>query len=253
MSAGVNPLVALPETASTNTWAKEHLDVFGPVGAVYTTNQTAGRGRRGHTWVNAAGQALYYTAVLQLPLADPAALPLYASLAVAKTLHGRYGADCAVKWPNDLLLHGKKIAGILCESVQSPVPGGPRAILCGIGINLAQPAGYFAAAGLPHATSLALEGLDVDPAADAAALARTLTDFAFDRDLYAFEREGFAACRDAYKAACVNLGRRVRFDGGSGVAVDVDEAGRLVVQEDGGGAAHVFTGEVHVSGIYGAV
>ena len=125
--------------------------------------------------------------------------------------------------------------------------------MCGIGVNLAQPAEYFAQNGLPHATSLALEGAAVHPEADADALAAALTDFAFDRDIYAFEREGFAACRGAYKAACVNLGRHVLYDGGAGTAVDVDEAGRLVVQEDGGGARRVFTGEVSVRGIYGAV
>ena len=251
--SGLNTLIRLPAADSTNAWAKANLDRFGPVGAVYTTNQTAGRGRLGRAWANAAGLALYYTAVLRLPLADPGALPLYASLAVAAALRRQYGADCQIKWPNDLLLHCKKIVGILCESCQSPEPDGPRAILCGIGVNLAQPAEYFAQNGLPHATSLALEGAAVHPEADADALAAALTDFAFDRDIYAFEREGFAACRGAYKAACVNLGRHVLYDGGAGTAVDVDEAGRLVVQEDGGGAHRVFTGEVSVRGIYGAV
>ena len=248
-----HPLLYLPSVENTNTWAREHLERFGDLGAVYTTSQTAGRGRRGHTWVNAAGQALYYSCVVQQPLVQPETLPLLSCLVTAKVLHGVYGIDCRIKWPNDLLLNGKKIVGILCESVSAPTPGGPRAVLCGIGINLAQPAEYFAAAGLPHATSLALEGLPVDPAADADALARTLTDFAFDRDLYAFEREGFGAVRPAYRAACVNLGRRVQYDGGCGVAVDVDEQGRLVVQEEGGGAVRVFTGEVHVTGIYGAL
>ena len=88
---------------------------------------------------------------------------------------------------------------------------------------------------------------------DADALARDLTAFAFDKELYAFEREGFAACREEYKALCVNLGRHVTFDGGSGTAVDVDELGRLVVEDDHGGDVHVFTGEVSVQGIYGAV
>ena len=253
MSGGINTLVYLPQAESTNAWAKAHLDRFGPVGGVYTLNQTAGRGRLGRAWHNAAGRALYYTAVLRLELADAGALPLYASLAVAAALRRRYGVQCQIKWPNDLLLGGKKVAGILCESCQGPGPGGPRAVLCGVGVNLAQPADYFAKNGLPHATSLALAGAAADPAADAAALAADLTDFAFDRDIYAFEREGFAACRAAYKAACVNLGRRVRYPGGAGVAVDVDEAGRLVVEQDGGGARCVFTGEVSVRGIYGAV
>ena len=59
---------------------------------------------------------------------------------------------------------------------------------------------------MPHGTSLALQGIAVDPAADAAALAESMTNFGFDRALYGFEREGFSAIRDAYKARCVNLG-----------------------------------------------
>ena len=79
-----------------------------------------------------------------------------------------------------------------------------------------------------------------------------MTNFGFDRALYGFEREGFSAIRDAYKARCVNLGRHVTFDGGEGTAVDVDEEGHLVVQ-GAEGSTHVFTGEVSVHGIYGAV
>ena len=92
----------------------------------------------------------------------------------------------------------------------------------------------------------------VSEAADAAALAESMTNFGFDRALYGFEREGFSAIRDAYKARCVNLGRHVTFDGGEGTALDVDEEGRLVVQ-GAEGSTHVFTGEVSVHGIYGAV
>lgn len=246
----LNEIRCLPSCGSTNTYAKEHIEEFGPVGAVYTTSQTAGRGRLGRQWVNANGQALYYTAVLQVPLADTAALSLYSSLAAARALRRRYGVDCRIKWPNDLLLNGKKIVGILCETV---VQGPKVTALSGIGFNLAQPQSYFDAAGLPHGTSLALQGADVRLPEDADALARDLTAFAFDKELYAFEREGFAACREEYKALCVNLGRHVTFDGGSGTAVDIDELGRLVVEDDHGGDVHVFTGEVSVRGIYGAV
>ena len=242
----VNELYYLEEVDSTNTWAKANLDKFGPVGAVYTTSQTAGRGRRGHTWINASGQALYYTVVLKTELAQPESLPLFASMAVADALEQRYGIQCQIKWPNDLLLNGKKIVGILCEGMPDH-----HAIVCGIGINLAQPQSYFDAMELPHGTSLALQGIAVDPAADAAALAESMTNFGFDRALYGFEREGFAAIRDAYKARCVNLGRHVTFDGGEGTALDVDEEGRLVVQ-GAEGSTHVFTGEVSVHGIYGA-
>ena len=237
----INEVRYLPECGSTNAYVKEHFEEFGPVGAVYTENQTAGRGRLGRSWVNAEGKALYYTVAIREPLAQPATLPLLASLAVRTQLKLRYGVDCQIKWPNDLLLNGKKIVGILC----------------GIGINLAQPQSYFDAAGLPNGTSLELQGAKVDLSTDPAWLAEGLTDFGFDRNLYQFARDGFAPFREEYKAACVNLGRRVTFDlpdgrQGAGEAVDVDEEGRLVVRTDSG-EVHVFTGEVSVHGIYGAV
>ena len=231
----INEVRYLPECGSTNAYVKEHFEEFGPVAAVYTENQTAGRGRLGRSWVNAEGKALYYTVAIKEPLAQPATLPLLASLA----------------------LNGKKIVGILCESVSYGYQQQGRGILCGIGINLAQPQSYFDAADLPHGTSLALQGAAVDLATDPAWLAEGLTDFGFDRSLYTFARDGFAPFREEYKAACINLGRRVTFDlpdgsQGAGEAVDVDAEGRLVVRTDAG-EQHVFTGEVSVHGIYGAV
>ena len=243
----INEVRYLTECGSTNAYVKEHFEEFGPVGAVYTTNQTAGRGRLGRTWVNAEGRALYYTVAIREPLAQPATLPLLASLAVRDQLKLRYGVDCQIKWPNDLLLNGKKIVGILCEGA----PDG-HSIVVGIGINLAQPQSYFDAAGLPHGTSLALQGVPVDTAADPEWLAQYLTDFGFDRALYTYEADGFAPYRERYKALCVNLGRRVTYDGGAGVATDVDTDGRLIVHDERGDT-RVFTGEVSVRGIYGAV
>ena len=253
----INEVRYLPECGSTNAYMKEHFEEFGPVGAVYTTNQTAGRGRLGRTWVNAEGKALYYTVAIREPLAQPATLPLLASLAVRRQLALRYGVDCQIKWPNDLLLNGKKIVGILCESVCYGYQQQGRGILCGIGINLAQPQSYFDAADLPHGTSLALQGAAIDLEQDPGWLAEALTDFGFDQPLYTFARDGFAPFREEYKAACVNIGRRVTFDlpdggQGAGEAVDVDEEGRLVVRTDSG-EEHVFTGEVSVRGIYGSL
>ena len=253
----INEVRWLSECGSTNAYAKEHFEEFGPVGAVYTTNQTAGRGRLGRGWVDAPGKGLYYTAVIKTDLAQPSTLPLFASLAVCDALKQRYGIDCQIKWPNDLLLNGKKVVGILCESVCYGYQQQGRGILCGIGINLAQPQSYFDAADLPHGTSLALQGAAIDLEQDPGWLAEALTDFGFDRPLYTFARDGFAPFREEYKAACVNIGRRVTFDlpdggQGAGEAVDVDEEGRLVVRTDSG-EEHVFTGEVSVRGIYGSL
>lgn len=240
-------VIYLPEVGSTNAWAKQNLDRFGPIGAVYTTHQTAGRGRLGRSWTDAPGLGLYYTSVIKTPLAQSCTLPLFASLAVADALKQRYHVECQIKWPNDLLLNGKKIVGILCEVA----PDG-RSLVCGIGINLAQPQSYFDALELPHGTSLALQGVNVDLENDPEWLAQYMTDFGFDRALYTYEVEGFAPYREQYKALCVNLGRRVTYDGGAGIARDVDDEGRLIVHDESGDV-RVFTGEVSVKGIYGAV
>ena len=102
-----------------------------------------------------------------------------------------------------------------------------------------------------------MQGAAIDLEQDPGWLAEALTDFGFDRPLYTFARDGFAPFREEYKAACVNIGRRVTFDlpdggQGAGEAVDVDEEGRLVVRTDSG-EEHVFTGEVSVHGIYGSL
>ena len=243
-----HPLISLPSVENTNTWAKEHLDRFGAFGAVYTTSQTAGRGRLGRTWVNAAGQALYYSCVVREPLVQPETLPLLACLVTAKVLHGRYGIDCRIKWPNDLLLNGKKIVGILCEGV--PDKG---AWIIGIGINLAQPQSYFDQAGLPHGASLLTSGVPVQVERDADILAAGLTEPGFSAVMPRFAKEGIEPFLSDYRTHCVNLGRHVSYDGGEGTALDVDKDGRLVVSDDATGEHRIFSGEVSVRGVYGAV
>ena len=245
----------LPQCDSTNRWAKENHAQLVPFGAVYTMDQTGGRGRLGRRWENAAGQALYYTAVITLPLVQPETLPQLMSLVAADALRQQYGAECQIKWPNDLLLDGKKIAGILCESTQDPQNPDVRVWVLGIGVNLAQPKVHFDAQDLPHAGSLAMAGYPVHAQQDAPELAARITALLAQR-LEAFAAEGFAPLRKDYCAACVNLGRSVTWQVGettaSGKCVDVDDTGRLVV-ETGAGTHEIFTGEVSVKGIYGAL
>ena len=244
----MSELLYLPQADSTNLYCKRRLGEMGHLDAVWSASQTAGRGRREHVWENSPGQALYYSILFQRGLARPECLPLAASLATAWALENCFGPalEIAIKWPNDLLLGGKKAVGILCE-------GFSGAYVCGIGVNLCQSAATFAAAGLPHATSVALQ-LGRAPGPDAAArLAKELSRlFRQDGRLADFYRRGFVALADEYRARCVNLGRRVWFDGGEGVAEAVDEDGCLVV-EGPGGARHVLSGEVSVQGIYGCL
>ena len=95
----INEVRYLPECGSTNAYVKEHFEEFGPVGAVYTTNQTAGRGRLGRSWVNAEGKALYYTVAIREPLAQPATLPVKITLGL-----GQIDADAAQDAPALLLV-----------------------------------------------------------------------------------------------------------------------------------------------------
>ncbi len=83
----INEVRYLPECGSTNAYMKEHFEEFGPVGAVYTTNQTAGRGRLGRTWVNAEGKALYYTVAIRGRWRSPPPCPCWPAL------------PCAGSWP----------------------------------------------------------------------------------------------------------------------------------------------------------
>ena len=236
-------LYHLQTVGSTNAWCKERFAGLEDGAAVWADAQTAGRGRLGRAWQNAPGEALYYTVVFKRPFAQPASLPLAVSLETAAALRVEFGAACAVKWPNDLLLGGKKLVGILCEGV----PGG---IVCGIGVNLRQSRQYFEAAGLPHAASLESEGAAPPPDAAARLAAALSARFAPGGPREAFCSRGFAAIRPEYQKVGVNLGRPVEFEGGRGVAEAVDAEGRLVVRTEAGTAA-VFTGEVSVRGIYG--
>ena len=273
-------LYYLEQTDSTNNWAKARLAGLSHLDAVYAASQTAGKGRLGRRWENAGPEGLYYTIVCKVSLADPASLPLLASLAAAGALRELFGLCCQIKWPNDLLAGGKKLCGILCEST-------PDGIVCGIGVNLWQSEAFFAACGLPHATSAAAalarqretsrgprqpEGAQPGTAArqgeglfpggvlqpgatlpqNAAQLLARKIGTEFAALLPGFAQQGFAALREEYCRLCVNLGREVEFAGGRGIARDIDGQGRLLVETEAGGAA-VFTGEVSVQVIYGEV
>ena len=124
-------LVVLPEVGSTNSWLKQQADFHRPFCGVRAVRQTQGRGRLTRSWhSDAAGEDLTCSFVLPI---DPAArhmAPLVTALVLYRVVK-RY-ADVRIKWPNDLLFHGKKLAGILCESI----PEVDNLIIAGIGLNI---------------------------------------------------------------------------------------------------------------------
>ncbi|WP_307827844.1 biotin--[acetyl-CoA-carboxylase] ligase [Nocardioides sp. SYSU D00038] len=212
---------------------------------VVAEEQTAGRGRLDRTWEVPPRAALTFSVLLR-PTAPPARwpwLPLLTGRAVATALRAA-GVEAGLKWPNDVLVGDRKIAGILLERVETPQ--GPAAVV-GIGLNVAQDAPELPVA---TATSVALE---LGRGADRTDLLLGLV--AALRGGYADWQAGGDAgaerLRAAYAADCVTLGRDVRVElpGGdalTGRAVGVDAGGRLVVEHAGGSTAVAAGDVVHV-------
>ena len=201
---------------------------------VVAEHQTAGRGRLDRSWEAPAHSALTFSMLLR-PVAPARSwpwLPLLAGYAVAKALRG-VGFEASVKWPNDVLLADRKVAGILVERIETD--SGPAAVV-GIGLNVGMTAEELP---VPEATSLALaatEGEAPDRTELLVALLQTIWE------AYTAWEEGgdLAGMRlsESYVAACATVGREVRVDlpsGGvlTGRAVGIDPSGRLVVERDG--------------------
>lgn len=219
-----SPRVHLRRTDSTNVRARALAADGAPHGTLVTAEeQTAGRGRQGRSWSAPRGQALLCSLVLRDP---PPLLPLLAALAVAEVA----GDGARIKWPNDVLVDGRKVAGILVEG--RPQEG--WAVL-GVGLNVA-----VDVQGLPPdvrdvAASLGRTPADVEPA-----LRALLT--ALERWLAAGEPEVLAAYRDRDALA----GRPIAWAQGRGVAAGIDDRGSLLVTAPDGTTLTLHAGEVHL-------
>ena len=209
--------------------------------------QAAGRGRRGRAWDAPPGSSLL-TSILVRPRGEPdrwGGYSLVSALAVADALSRVASLGARLKWPNDVLVGGRKVAGILLESrmpaAGAPSPAGAGGVIAvGIGINLAQPS--FPAGLAARATSVFLETARV---VDRDVVLTALLE-AFDGWRTQLEAEGLAPIRRRWLALADTIGRRVSVDGITGVAVDLDVDGALVLQ-DGERRHRVVAGEVGVA------
>ena len=241
-------LICLEEVDSTNNYAKELARAGGADGTVVIADcQTAGRGRRERSFQSPRGKGLYLTVLLRPGLRPDRLTPVtaLAGVAVCGAVERVCGVRPGLKWPNDPVLRGKKLCGILTELT------GAGALILGIGINVSQSAEDFSPDVAAMATSLVLElGRPVSRAALAAALLEEL-----DRLYDALRAGRWQAALDQYRRDCVNLGRRVQLltaDGRETVtAVAVDEDFGLVVRDGAGAVRTVRSGEVSVRGMYG--
>lgn len=232
------------ECASTNSLlvdAPPHDD--GRIHVVVADRQTAGRGRRGRQWLSWDDASLTFSALWRfVPGAPaPAGLSLVVGLALARALEELGAQGVQLKWPNDVLVHGDKLAGILIDLL--PGRGRPPAAVIGIGLNLRLPAD----ADIPGQTGVTdlARALEAAPPARAAILAAILGEL--HRLLDTYSNAGFPALREAWMQRNAFAELPVRIAGESetlhGICAGVDEDGALLLRTDAG-LQRILAGDV---------
>jgi len=233
------------EIGSTNDWAKELAEMGAPEGTVaIAETQTAGRGRLSRKWHSPKG-GLWFSMILKPDLkpSETVKLVFWASLAVAETLRGLYGLKAEVKWPNDVLVDGRKVCGILLET--KTVGEKVDYVVVGVGIN----ANFKVEKELPPElweTATSLENTFGKQIALEPLLKALLEKL---ENLYqTFLKEGFTSILAKWKTFASFLGCEVEVYSGNekleGLASDVDGEGALVLRLKGGSLRRVFVGDL---------
>jgi BirA family biotin operon repressor/biotin-[acetyl-CoA-carboxylase] ligase len=229
-SAGV-AVEVVPETGSTNADLLARAPALAAPVLLVAENQTAGRGRAGRSWLSSSGGSLTFSLAWHFDGGPQrlAGLPLAVGVALAETL-ARLGVQVQLKWPNDLLKDGNKLAGILIETQAAPA-GGTWTVI-GVGLNLVMPDELEEQIGRTVAAVPWLAQMDRDTlmAALLDGLAASLREFA---------GAGFGAFAARWNLRHAYQGQTVRIiDHGAvlheGVAAGVDDGGRLLLDTDAG-------------------
>jgi BirA family biotin operon repressor/biotin-[acetyl-CoA-carboxylase] ligase len=239
------------EAGSTNAVVAERGSAGAGEGLVVVAeHQTAGRGRLDRTWETPARAALTFSVLLRptVPASSWPWLPLLAGYAVARSLTAA-GYDAAVKWPNDVLVDGRKVAGILVERIETDA--GPAAVV-GVGLNVGMTAEELP---VPEATSLLVSSLS-GSAPDRTTLLLDVLVSMWE-SYTAWQGGGDAAAvrlAESYVDACATVGSEVRVDLPTGevltgTATGIDTGGRLLVAHDGGNTAVNAGDVVHVRAV----
>lgn len=238
---------------STNVWAKELARGGAPEGtAAVADRQSAGRGRRGRSWVSPPKSSVYMSLILRPQIRPDQAsmLTLVMGLSVVQACRESLGLDAWIKWPNDMVINGKKVCGILTE--MGMVSQEIDYVVVGVGINVNQQ--DFPEEIAETATSLSLEkGEKLSREEVRAAVLET-----FARNYEKFLQTG-DLCRlmDEYNQVLINKDRSIRVldPAGeyNGISGGINEKGELLVTKGDGTCVAVYAGEVSVRGVYGYV
>jgi len=225
-------ILVYDSTSSTNDIATEYARNKQNDGLViFAEEQTAGRGRAGSEWLSGRADSILCSIVLTDNKLNAELLSLTCAVAVAETIGKMGGSHTKIKWPNDIMLNGKKVAGILLES---KVDKGCNACIIGIGINCHQKKDSFSIQIQSTATSLDAESNSVS---DRNLLAKRLLT-SVDQWLEAAEKTGEKVI-DRWRELSIQLGHRVTllFNGASftGHCIGIDPEEGLIIQLDTGG------------------
>ncbi|MEG0742916.1 MAG: biotin--[acetyl-CoA-carboxylase] ligase [Clostridia bacterium] len=257
--AGRGELCYAEELGSTNARAKELARAGAPHGSLVLCElQTAGRGRLQRAWEAARGESLLQSLVLRPKL--PTEQAQLCTLAAAVAIAGAVEDVCpmlhpGIKWPNDIVLGGKKCVGILSEL--SADIDGVEFVVPGVGVNVNQPT--FAGELAEKATSLLLECRREEPSTPPICRRALLLAYLkrMEDAIDALEREGLTGIMPEYLRRSVTLGARVRVSGIGleliGTAKRIDDTGALIVTDEGGAECRVLSGDVSVRGLMGYV
>lgn len=242
-----------PVTDSTNTRIKQLAEGGASHGTLAVADmQESGKGRRGRSWYSEAGTGVWMSILLRPEVLPEQAsmITLVAAMAVASAINEKSGLSAKIKWPNDIVVGGKKVCGILTEmSLEADYI---NYVVCGIGINVNHE--NFPEDISDIATSLAIE---CDKKINRAELIASVWRH-FERCYVKFCEVGdMALLAEQYNNMLVNKGRSVRVldpkGEWSGKAVGVNNKGELLVEKEDGSICEVYSGEVSVRGIYGYV
>ena len=241
------------ETGSTNVEAKRLAEAGAPHGTLVVADmQTAGRGRRGRGWISPPSTNIYFTLVLKPAFAPDRAsmLTLVAAHAITETFRDELGLAAGIKWPNDVVIDGRKTCGILTE--MSLEQNDIQYVVIGVGINVRRQ--EFAPEIADRA--IALDEVCAEPVDRSRLLAAVMSRFETDYELFT-QTCSMELLRDSYDKMLVNLDREVCvLDPAreyNGVARGINDRGELLVELPDGKVRQVYAGEVSVRGIYGYV
>ena len=252
-------LYCFDEIDSTNNYLKTLSRKGGHDGAVAVANaQTAGRGRMDREFQSPKDKGIYLSVLLRPELPAERLLPVtaMAGVAVCAAVERLCAVRPGLKWPNDPVLGGRKLCGILTELAFEGETGRLQALIVGIGINVSQTDADFSPDVAKMATSLVQEtGKPVSRPALAAALIEEL-----DKLYTALKAGSLSAYLAAFRRDCVNLGKQARLLSPAGndpagdeivTAIGIDDYFGLIVRDAAGAERVIRSGEVFVRGLYG--